>query len=440
MNREELEDYERKERQIASSNGRLAVDHGYVTNVRPIFDDLRLPDSFGVQRRHAPLQILAWLYPTTIVYLPPMTERLLEARLGMHVEDFIELYDKGVARALIGHPVEYSNLKHFDPILRRRPPSVWARGDELAHRFAKAADYWKDARRLLPLSRICKLKWVRSKWKRHYPHLSGRALTNQIEIEVCTNYVDLCIFGWEPLAQFILEVPNPSWVAKRLLELNETITYPQLLGIGGTFNYGVQETHLMNSIRSQSLVPVQARLIGKEARILLDGLSLTFPQFTDAETVLSFHKASLAPKLWSTMKDLEKQLAKPAAALRLGSLAEASQKTEELISMALNDVRSIAFADARRRIGKEVSFCVKSGSIATIALASRLSGVLGLLGSALAGIAVSEFAATTKPFDQLVSGIEDAITDWIMSKKFTPLATHLWWIQEWKESSLKRPR
>jgi len=351
----------------------------------------------------------------------------------METESLVDLIDKGIIKPLIGHPTDYADLPHFDSILQRKPPSVWARGDELAHRFAYAADYWRDARKALPLSKLTKVRWVREKWKNQNPALSGRALTEKVEMELCTNYVDLCIFGFEEQAQLILQLEDPSVMARKLIELNELATYPQLIGVGGTPHYGLNDRRVVEAARQLSAIRGDVKFFSREASLLLDGLKLSIPETIDAETVLSFHQENLAPRLWSAVATLEEEVRSNISPLNEIGTIDASLKAEQLITDAIAEVKSLDHGRKRRAASKWISVGLQTTSTIAISLAAAHAGLLPWQ-SLLAGLAVTNYANKNRPFDAGIQAIESKLSDWWMRTKTSQLATQLWQIQQWKDA------
>lgn len=206
----ELEIYEGRERAYARDQGRHGAGGGVIETMAPVFADQLLPERHALQRGGAPLGALVFLYATTIVFLPPASQGTLERRLGMPLEYVLELQRNGIVRPIIGHPTDYAELSHLDPILALDPPSLWARGDEVAHVYGRAAEHWDTAREVLPFDDILRVPWVRAKWSEQRPRTSQLDLDERIRVEVSTNFVNLCIFGFEPLARSIAELKSAS--------------------------------------------------------------------------------------------------------------------------------------------------------------------------------------------------------------------------------------
>lgn len=433
MNVDETRRYEEEERSYARQQGRHAIQSGFVTNLSRVYEDQRLPMRYGFSREGVPLSLMLLLYPATIVYVPPMSKPQLEKRLQMPISRFVELQDRGLLKPFIGHPTRYADLKHLDPILERRPPSVWARGDEVAHAYANAAEYWKEARRELPLDSITRIKWVRDKWRRHYPALDSRTLTAQLKTEVCTNYVDLCIFGFRPLARRLLDLKNPSWFTRRLLELNEVATYPHLLGAGGIPNYRVEDAKIIETLKRQLLLCGDVRYLGQEAKILLDGLALSSPEMLSAESVMEFHRTGTAAKLWKALEELERQVAQFQAQPDIEPLLGASVYATDRVRDAVRIATSITYEIDRQRIerpvGRIVDCCFKIASGVGIGLAALRMGGFAPFAAVMAGAGGASFLSRLRMSDELISAVDREITDWIMSQRFGKLATNFWWIK-----------
>jgi hypothetical protein len=429
MNRKKLLAYEESERAYARSTGKHCVKAGIIQNLKPAFHDLKLPWSYGVQRRQAPLHALIFLYPSTLVFVPPTTEASLTERLGMDMKAFLQLCDHGLITPMIGHPQQYADRAHLDPILQRKPASIWARGDEVAHAYANAKEYWKEARRILPLNKIHNLKWVRAKWCRQYGYLDGKVLSDQIDIEICTNYVNLCIFGFERFARTITETQQPSLIAKRLIEANEVATYPQLLGVGGSINYGLSDAPLIQNVRKQFLLDVDTTYVSETPSILLNGLGVSFPSQINAETIKRFHADGMPrhlQKAWSGFEQAIRAKGKDAA-----GVFKASSQVEETLHDALRLIRSNTYNLRRTKLAKISDNIVKTSSIAGIAGAA-LAANLNPIAALLAGFSITGFVAKNTRAEKMAV---DAIVDFCLSMKQPGYAAHLWWIDKWKSGN-----
>lgn len=435
MRRTELVRYEEQERALARQLGKRSVEAGVVTSLKPVFEDLHCPKDLGALRRGAHLGALTLLYPATTVFVPPSTEQILRQRLGMSLTHFLELADRGIVKPLIGHPSEYADLPHLDGLLHRRPASVWARGDEVAHAFADAAEYWLQARKFLDLDGIKVVRWVRRKWKSQSPFLSDEELSRKIETEICTNFVNLCIFGYEPLARQIAALPHPGWTALRLLEMNEVIAYPELICIGGTPNYGLHDRELIEQTRASYLIPGRAEFLPASTEFLMSGLNLRLPHDLSADAIVEFHNTGAAKHLWKALRAVEGEIERTPNQLSIPRLAEAANDFKVVAQRSLDEARDISFELSRRRIRDRaesvLELGVKAGSTVSIGVAAGayFGPVVGTLAAAMAGIGLTNITTGTKAVKDALAKLSDAITDHLLSRKFSPAATHLWWVE-----------
>ena len=442
MKREELEQYEDEERRWARSVGSAVAPQGFVEDIRPLFRDQTLPERHAVRRRGAPFHILLLLYPSTIIYVLPISAKALRTLVGMPLAQLVELVDCGIVRPIIGHPTDYAGLSHFDPILRRklRVPSVWARGDEVAHSYADAAAHWEEARKVLPLEDLARLPAARNKWQRQFPFLRGEALTDRVKVEVCTNYVDLCIFGWQPLARRLADLSDHRWMFRRLLELNEVATYPHLIGAAGTVNYGLADASDVEAAKRELLIAGKVEVIGPEASLLTSGLNIRFPSEMTTDALVAFHEADMASRLWRALQLLERKVAEAEVG---PSLVDASARAAVVFEEAERHATDIAFALDRRRLRKQVHHSVdaitKLGSTAGIGLAALSTHALSPIAAILAGIAASKYISDIDFVREELTRIDESITDRLLGRKFSSLATQLWWIHEWSRGRDNRP-
>jgi hypothetical protein len=427
MKYEELLDYEERERRYIRNTGYRAVKGGIIRDVEQMYGDLRLPKIRGVQRNSAPLGLLCFLYPTTLVYVPPMSRDALKNRFGLDIDSFVELARKGIVQPLIGHPTYYADAPHLDPILKLNPPSVWARGTTLLDVLGRDK-FFEEARQRLPLKKIAHIGWARQKWARHYPTSTDDILTKQIEVEVSTLYADLCAFGYTDIAHEIAMEHDPDIAIKKLLIATEILVYPLLMGIRGTPNYGVKDPSLIVGLRDSALIErvkhraqgiPEAHFLSQNVKLLLEGLRIEFPKTIDAEAVLSFHKEDLSKKLWMALNQLESEATSDH--MDQEALLGKAETVERLIISEVSKA-ALSYALARDSTLKIVSPVFRVSAFAAgFFMAFKVTGNVELSFS---------FGALT-----LIGGLrkaEEWIVEKILTKRFSPIAAHLWWIEEWK--------
>ena len=343
-----LQEIEDEQRQEVIRIGRAAAPDGYVENIRAIYPKMYLPRRFAFYRRGAPLAALMLLYEKCVVYIPPAGTAELHQRCRMSFDLLMDYAESGAIQPVVGHPVDYASGKHFDRLFELKPPSVWARGDELAQSFAGGPQHWDRARSLLSIDRYADLGWLRAKWRRHFPNLSENELTNRLHVELCTNFVDLCIFGYEPLAEAIARETDASFSAEKLLEMSELLTYPFLMGIGGTPNYGFESPEVIQAARAFAYTETPVpKHVGFEADILLKGLNIDVATNAGPDIVRQFHADGMAKRLWASLEELEVAVARPAPGKDANSLIDTSIRAEGLIKDALREINA-ASKEARR--------------------------------------------------------------------------------------------
>lgn len=172
---------------------------------------------------------------------------------------------------LIGHPTDYTD-SCFKELFELNPPSVWARGISLMNVFNMN---FENAQEVLPLKRIAAFSNVRKNWRWHYPHATEEQLTKNIIRELSTLYADLVVFGFQDVANNLVELGIPDYqLVKYLNGLNELLTYPNLFGLGGTpvFDY--------NRIKERFSFPYSIKNIPyKEPEVICPGLKYVLEDF-----------------------------------------------------------------------------------------------------------------------------------------------------------------
>lgn len=434
MQAPELTIYEKTERAFARQRGVRGAAGGVIHDMAPVFGDQRLPQRHALQRGGAPLAPLLFLYPTTIVFLPPTDQRTLEARAGMPLEYLVELQHHNVVLPILGHPADYAELSHFDPILNMRPPSLWARGDEVAHVYGCAAEHWTTARAVLPFERILEVPWVREKWSAHHPDISETELDDRIVIEVATNFVNLCIFGWEPLARDIAQAESASALVHRLLLMNELLTYPQLMGAGGTPNYGLSRRDAITEAQSRLLADTNCEFVSAHAELLLEGLHLSVPCGVTPDAIKEFHRLDLASHLWGALEELEHDLVELRGADVNDDLECRAHDAAILLESGFREAHNIALVEREKKLSTRVRLALdvatKLGSATTIAAGAALGFNLPAFTAALAGISTAAFVARLELYDHAAKALDARILDALLRRGASGLATQIWWLEK----------
>jgi hypothetical protein len=212
-------------------------------------------------------------------------------------------------------------------------------------------------------------------------------LRERIAIEIQTNFVDLRIFGCEPLARAYAN-HFESKSARRLLELSELLTYSSLMGMGGTPNHGLKSIQAITATQEAPLNVNVGRPIGPEAKVLTDGMRLGVPDLSGAD-IIQFHGDGMSRVLWKALEQLEREV------------ADASPAT-------LDDV----------------------------AEASAAHGALGLdwVQSTLAGIQGAGGLWALRVFDKATRELEWLVANEVTGRRAGRRAVQLWWLDEWRRS------
>jgi hypothetical protein len=436
MHIDDLATYEERERDFVRLNGAKAVADGFVNDATKIYCDQGMSSRLAFCRSGAPLAALLLLYEETVVYIPPSTKEAIEARLRLNWEDMLMLVDRGCIRPIIGHPLHYARKAHFNDLLSFKPPSVWARGDELARRFASGDEYWALAREVVPIEEMSAEPWIQAKWRKHFPNLSSRSLLGRIQTEIYTNFVDLCIYGYEPIARDLAALPDRAWGARRILELSELLTYPTLMGLGGTANYGLATASAVEeAMRHEYLGNPDIRVLGPEIDILLEGLAINVPTDLDPELVVQFHEDGMAHRLWRSLEELELQVAETRTR-RMDALVDSAVTAEQIVQSTMREVKSIGYGARRARTEKLVrpwtDLSLKVGSAAALAAAARAPLGNDWMNAALAGVGATSLLAALKKFDDITAAVEGRVVDLIAERRTSKLATQLWWLSDWR--------
>lgn len=435
MKAAQLIQYEEAERQFVRDHGSGAAPNGYVSSIEPIYSDKQLPNRVGFHRAGSPLSALLLLYEATVVYVPPAPMSALERRLGMTWNDFIEIANRGHIRPIVGHPIHYARRGHFDQLFEIRPPSVWARGDELAHQFADASEHWDRARALVPAQRMASTPSMRAKYKRHFPGLRQAQLEARIAEEIWTNYVDLCIYGYQPLADLMGTLSDLEHGAMRIMQLSELLTYPSLVGMGGIPNYGVADAGTVEAVREELLLrgPVRMRQFGPELEILTSGIQLSVPDQISPEMLGDFHDDNMARHMWRALAALETRVVDDVD--DLGDVAVVAEKASEAVKEGLRQVSLAVNSGLPRRRGRNrrlTDMALKTGSGTALSVAAHQ--VLGLDWgqSLLAGAGLAQGLWSYSAFPEAVAKAESIVSERLMRREFGDLAAQLWWLVDWQ--------
>lgn len=378
-----------------------------------------------------PLHLLVLLTDKLVTYIPPSTPEMLEARWGLSLDVVLDLCERGRIQPLIGHPTDYRGAR-FDRLFRLKAPSVWARGLGLL-RALGMEHALEEAGRKLPLQKMARAPWLRPRWRAHFPHLSEAELTQRISHELAVNYADLCVFGFQEIAESTAYHKTPAEIARALLLAAEVKTYPILFGLGGTphYDYAIRDRHsdLADALLQQRALP--GPKIPPNLDILLSGIGINAARM-DAEQIVEFHASDSGKHLRSALQAFEAEARRVTAASQRESSERVVAAAAQLQSTLQEATRRLADPSLRkgaRAMRGRFNWYFRVGGFAAGALVASVSGApwLTFLAAGAAGIAVTE--------KLLPASIRDRLYTASLARAFSPGIAHLWRIVDRRNTS-----
>lgn len=422
-------DYERRERQATHQYASRAMKGDYVGNAQVIYQDRKLRKRLGFHRSGAPLSALLFLYE----YVPPAAKQTLRDRFDMPWSAFVALAERRCIVPIIGHPIHYHGQKHFEALFDTSPVSVWARGDELALEYAGGREYWAKVDYDHPAGTLAVDPLLEAKYRRHFPGMDEKRLAERIEQEVKTNFVDLCIYGFEPLASSLLSPEAGSGGTRKLMELSELITYPSLMGMGGAPNFGLSSANAARLAADAPRLRPAPRRVGPEAAVLVNGLELAAPSHVDPDLVIDFHKDSMSSTLWRALDALEDRL--DVAPSGEDDLAARAEHAQTLLGEALREVNGAGYILTQHRsldhVNSAVKFTMKLSPLLPLATFFWSPFDQEMLDAGVsAASAVASFAAIQKR-NAIADSVERQLAHHLSSRRLDKMTAQLWWLSKW---------
>jgi len=263
-------EYHHKQAQIVKSIADKLNTQNIIKHYSDIYPDLY--NKFGQNnnlayvRGSVPLKLVSLFYDPVIVFIPPISKEMIEARFQLKYNELIKLCQQNIVIPIIGNVLYYTS-DHFKEILNlpSQPPSLWARGLSILDIFGMN-DCLEKAKSKLPMNKIANDKKI----LRSYKNYKGVNIKEKIRKDVALFYADLCIFGHESDIEIIREFDEPSEIYDSLEMMNEIKTYPILFGLGGQPNYNIDKMKTL-ILNNKNFEPIT---IPKEIEILLDGIGI----------------------------------------------------------------------------------------------------------------------------------------------------------------------
>lgn len=305
MKKSDLLIYHEEQLDKIKQNRENLTKQGYVKGYKDVYPDVyeRIHKHKGVAyiRGTVSIKLMAILYDTVIVYIPPLSKRQLEVRFYLKDwEELIVLCQHGIVIPIIGKAENYI-ASHFDDLFNKlpeKPYSLWARGLGLLDVFGMS-DTLEIAKEVMPVDAIANDKTIFKKWAKKYNNRNEKFVKSKIVDDIAVQYADLCIFGCRSEAESLLSL-SPYELYNNLQLLNEIRTYPVLFGLESQANFENSKLAALSTmpIRPQYYIP-QA-LPENELEILYRGIGIDIDDLSIAEIVM-YHNDGLGKQLRSAL-------------------------------------------------------------------------------------------------------------------------------------------
>lgn len=305
MKKNDLLLFHEKQMDMIKQNQATLNAQGYVKGYRDVYPDIyeRVHSQKGVAyvRGNVSIKLMAILYDTVIVYIPPLSQKQLELRFYLKDwNELIALCQHGIVIPIIGRAEQYT-ASHFDDLFNKLPSgpySLWARGLGLLDIFGMS-NTLEIAKDVMPIDAIANDASVFKKWKKKYRNRNEDFIKNRIKDDVAVQYADLCIFGCKNEIESYLALP-PSEFYQKLSLLNEIRTYPVLFGLESQANFDHSKLAGISTmpIRPQFYIP-QA-LPENELEVLYRGIGVDVDDISVNE-IVTYHNDGLGKKLRSAL-------------------------------------------------------------------------------------------------------------------------------------------
>jgi hypothetical protein len=417
--KDDLLEYEYNEKLFARNISDNIRNKGKVESPKDIYPDIALTETLTYRTGNVPLSHLLLLYEKLVLYIPPSSKEILEKKWSVPFETVISLCEQEYIIPLIGHITEYSK-PHFAPLLKLKPPSIWARGltllTELGHE-----DKIIEKNCPLPIDKMASVRAIRKKYEQHFPYSAKKDLHEIVKRELLTYYADLWLFGEGELADTLGNISNPELIAERLFITNRICSYPVLFGLGGTANFDLQtfsqtdyNRHFVHSSKDYKIIP-------KDLDILLKGVDLHFNDLT-LDKVMEFHSSGAAQELRSALFQFEEYSKKIIRSNnRVGNDIEEYLLVAEQFERKIKEVgRDLASPDFRKKvknIERNWDYGLRMGGVVVG------SSLCFLLENPTLGIVTG----TSALFDKLLPlSMKDKIIRKHIDKKFYPGVSNMW--------------
>lgn len=305
MKKNDLIIYHEEQMDKIKQNQESLLKQGYVKGYRDVYPDIyqRIHSHKGVAyiRGSVSVKLMAILYDTVIVYIPPLSKKQLETRFYLKDwSELIALCQHGIVIPIIGKAENYTS-SHFDDLFNNlpdKPYSLWARGLGLLDVFGMS-NTLQIAKEVMPVDAIASNEAIFKKWAKKYNNRNEKLIKAKIIDDIAVQYADLCIFGCKNEAESLLSLP-PDELYKKLKLLNEVRTYPILFGLESQANFERNKLAAVSTMPIKPQYYIPQALPENELEILYRGIGIDIDDVSIADIVM-YHNDGLGKKLRSAL-------------------------------------------------------------------------------------------------------------------------------------------
>lgn len=305
MKKNDLLIYHEEQMDKVKQNRETLTKQGYVKGYQDVYPDIykriHLHKGVAYIRGNVSVKLMAILYDTVIVYIPPLSKKQLESRFYLKEwDELIVLCQHGIVIPIIGKAENYTAV-HFDDLFNKlpeKPYSLWARGLGLLDAFGMG-NALEIAKEVMPVEAIANDEAVFKRWAKKYNNRNEQFIKRKIIDDVAVQYADLCIFGCKNEIDSLLSL-SPYNLYKNLQLMNEIRTYPILFGLESQANFD------RNKLAAVSTMPIKPQyyipqvLPENELEILYRGIGIDVDNVSISD-IVAYHNDGLGKQLRSAL-------------------------------------------------------------------------------------------------------------------------------------------
>ena len=367
--------FHQEQMDIVKRNREHLTSQGYVKNYRDVYPDIyeRIHSHKGVAyiRGDVSIKLMAILYDTVIVYIPPLSKKQLEVRFYLKSwDELITLCQHGIVIPIIGKAENYT-ASHFDDLFNKlpiKPYSLWARGLGLLDVFGMG-NTLEIAKEVMPVDAIASDGVTFKKWAKKFNNRDESFVKAKIRDDVAVQYADLCIFGCKNEAESLLSLP-PRDLYRNLKLLNEVRTYPILFGLESQANFDHSKLATLSTLPIKPQYYIPQSLPEDELEILYRGIGIDVDDVSITD-IIAYHDDGLGKKLRSALSYFndycDSQICK-AEQMDLTQVYGRAEAFQKELKEAINDLNCNNYYLKLDRSQKTITKVLQIGTVAAGAI------------------------------------------------------------------------